>query len=167
MIDCGMAEIANLAPTLRPITDGDRFRVRRWLREPHVAQWFGSRGAAEAAVTLAEQSQTALVRIIEHGGVAIGYAHALDIGDAQVPPGAWTADVFIGVPEWRGRGLGAQALALLARDVFATTLATGLNVRVAVRNEAAVRAIEKAGFKWRSVGEDALLGPCWLMVMER
>lgn len=156
-----------MALRLRPITDGDRFRVRRWLREPHVAQWFGTRGAAEAAVTLAEQSQTALVRIIERGGMPIGYAHAMDIDDTQVPPGAWTADVFIGDVAWRGQGLGAQALALLRQEVFATTLAAGLVVRVSIRNEQAARAIEKAGFRWQAVVDDALLGPCWMMVAER
>lgn len=152
---------------LRPIVEGDRFRLRRWLAEPHVALWFGSRGAAEAAVMVAQQSETALVRIIEHDGEAIGYAHALDLGDRQLPPGTWSADVFIGVPEWRGQGLGAAALALLAEEVFTTTLATGLGVRVAVRNEQAVRAVEKMGFGWQAVMEDALLGPCWLLVARR
>lgn len=162
-----MAETATTVLRLRPITDGDRFRVRRWLKEPHVAQWFGTRGAAEAAVSIAEQSQTALVRIMERDGVAIGYAHALDIDDAQVPPGTWTAEVFIGDAAWRGQGLGAVALALLGSEVFTTTLATGLSVRVAVRNEQAVRDIEKAGFKWQAVLNDPLLGPCWMLVKRR
>ena len=152
---------------LRPVSDGDRFRVRRWLAEPHVIQWFGSRSAAEAAVAMAAQSETALVRIIERDGDAIGYAHALDLADRRLPPAVWQADVFIGAAPYRGQGIGAVALALLRDEVFATTLAAGLAVRVSIRNERAVRAIERAGFKWDVVEPDAVLGPCWLLLARR
>lgn len=152
---------------VRPINEGDRFRVRRWLGEPHVIQWWGSRSAAEASVALAAESPSALVRIIEREGEAIGYAHALDLADKRLPPAVWQADAFIGAALHRGQGLGAMALGLLRDEVFATTLAVGLVVRVSIRNERAVRAIERVGFKWHSVTPDAQLGPCWLLVAAR
>ena len=158
---------SNSGVVLRPITDGDRFRLRRWLAEPHVIAWWGSKAAAEAAVALAAQSPTAVARIIERDGDAIGYAHALDLEDRRLPAGTWIADVFIGAAVYRGQGLGAIALAQLSDEVFRTTLAPALAVRVSIRNERPVRFIERAGFKWHAVVPDALLGPCWLLVAVR
>ena len=155
------------SPTLRPVTDGDRFRLRRWLAEPHVIQWWGSKAAAEASLALAAQTPSAIARIIEYDGAAIGYVQALDLADRRLPPLTWIADVFIGTASHRGHGHGAQALVRLRAEVFATTLASALAVRVPVRNERQVRAIEKAGFRWRSVAPDTVLGPCWLMVAAR
>lgn len=158
---------AHAAVTLRPVTEGDRFRLRRWLSEPHVIQWWGSKAAADASVAIAADSDTAVARIIDVGAETIGYAHALDLDDARLPPATWTADVFIGAAPYRGQGLGATALALLRDEVFASTLASALAVRVAIRNEAAVRAIERAGFTWHTVAPDRLLGPCWLLLAVR
>lgn len=152
---------------LRALTEGDRFRLRRWLAEPHVIQWWGSRAAAEAAVAMAARSPTALARIIAHDGEAIGYTHALDLVDRRLPPGTWQADVFIGAALLHGQGLGADALMALRDEMFATTMAGGLAVRVSIRNERAVRAIERAGFKWHAVVPDAMLGPCWVLVAGR
>lgn len=152
---------------LRDITEGDRFRLRRWLSEPHVIAWWGSRAAADAAVAMAATSPTAVVRVIERGGEAIGYTHALDLVDRRLPAGTWHADVFIGAAMLRGHGLGAQALVSLRNELFATTLASGLALRVSIRNERAVRAIERAGFRWHAVVPDALLGPCWVLVASR
>ena len=46
---------------------------------------------------------------------------------------------------------GAAALALLTAEAFATTLAVACCGFVSVRNEAAVRAYEQAGFRWRRI----------------
>jgi aminoglycoside 6'-N-acetyltransferase len=154
-------------PSLRAINEGDRFRVRRWLSEPDVIQWWGSKSAAETAMALAAQSETAIVRMISLGNDAIGYAHAFDLPDTNLPPATWQADVFIGAQKHRGKGHGASGLALLRDEVFRTTLAAGLAVRVAISNEPAVRAIEARGFRWKAVVPDASLGPCWQMVARR
>jgi RimJ/RimL family protein N-acetyltransferase len=130
-------------------------------------QWWGSKSAAEAAMAMAAQSETSIIRIIVRGDETIGYAHALDLADTSLPPATWQADVFIGAQEHRGQGHGATGLAQLRGEVFATTLAAGLAVRVAVANEGAVRAIEAAGFQWRAIIQDPSLGPCWQMVARR
>ena len=118
-------------------------------------------------MAMAEASHTALTRIIEYEQQAIGYAHVLDLTDANLPPAVWQADVFIGAIPHRGKGLGALALADIRDELFATTLAQGMAVRVSIRNEAAVRAIERAGFKWHSVARDPQLGACWWLVAMR
>jgi aminoglycoside 6'-N-acetyltransferase len=158
---------------LREAQAADRFLVNRWLAEPHVAAWFGSRAVAEAEIALARQSPTALCRIVMAGAEAIGYAQAVDraaagaVPDPGIPSGSYEADVFIGVANYRGQGHGGTALALLATEVFATTLTPCLVITVPLRNEPAVRLVERAGFRWLRVAADPLLGPCWLMRRER
>ena len=161
------------ALTLRPATPEDRFRIRRWLAEPNIQAWWGNAASAEAEINLAMGSATALCRIIESGGAPIGYAHAVEIGlwGAALPEdlaaGTWDIDLFIASQEHRGRGRGATALKLLTSEVFASTLAIACCSLVSIRNEAAVRAYERAGFRWQRVWNDALLGPSWLMEKER
>lgn len=161
------------AITLRPAAPGDRFMIRRWLADPEVEAWWGSRASAEAEIALAMESPSALCRIIGIAGQPIGYAHAVDAGlwgdtlPAQLPPGCWDLDVLVGTAEHRGRGAGRRAIELLADEVFATTLAVACCLFTSVRNEAAVRAYERAGFSWVGVWDDPEFGPCWVMLKER
>jgi aminoglycoside 6'-N-acetyltransferase len=158
---------------LRPATPQDRFLIRRWLAAPDAQEWWGSAASAEAGITLAMASATALPRIIEHEGRPIGYAHAVEIGvwaeerPEDLPAGTWDIDLFLATAEHRGQGPGRIALELLTAEVFATTLAVACSAVVSVRNEAAVRAYEQAGFRWRRIWPDPLFGPCWLMLKER
>jgi aminoglycoside 6'-N-acetyltransferase len=158
---------------LRSATPEDRFLIRRWLADPEVQTWWGSAAGAEAGITLAMGSATALPRIIECDGRPIGYAHAVEVGvwaeerPEDLPAGTWDIDMLIGSAEHRGQGLGHVALALLTEEVFATTLAVACSAVVSIRNEAAVRAYERAGFRWLRIWPDPLFGPSWLMLKER
>ena len=158
---------------LRPATPEDRFRVRRWLAAPEVAAWWGNAASAEAEITLAMDSEAALARIIELGNEPIGYAHAVEIGlwgqdrPEGLAPGTWDIDLFIAEEAHCGRGLEPAALTLLTEEVFTTTLAVACCAVVAVRNEAGVRACERAGFRWQRIWNDALFGPSWVMLKER
>jgi RimJ/RimL family protein N-acetyltransferase len=158
---------------LRPAMPEDRFRIRRWLAEPEIAAWWGNAASAEAEIALAMASDTAVCRIVLFGEEPIGYAHAVDVGLwggerlQEIEPGTWDVDLFIGSEQHRSRGLGGVALARLVEEVFATTLAVACCGLVPIRNEAAVRAYERAGFVWRRIWNDPLLGPCWLMAKDR
>lgn len=159
--------------SLRPATPEDRFLIRRWLAEPEVQRWWGTVASAEAAVTLAMQSATALPRVIELGGRPIGYAHAAEIElwaeerPHDLPAGTWDTDLFVVPAAERGKGLGYRALVLLTGEVFASTLAVACCGIVSVRNEPAARAYERAGFRWTRIWHDRVNGPCWLMLKER
>jgi aminoglycoside 6'-N-acetyltransferase len=173
-MELNLADVGKAASlTLRPATPEDRFRIRRWLAEPGVQDWWGNAASAEAAITLAMGSATALPRIIECDGQPIGYAHAVEIGvwaeerPEDLPAGTWDVDLFISSAEHRGKGLGQVALELITTEVFATTLAVACSAVVPVRNEAAVRAYERAGFRWLRIWPDPLFGPSWLMLKER
>jgi hypothetical protein len=65
------------------------------------------------------------------------------------------------------RPCAAEALALLADEVFATTLALACCGLVPVTNEAAARAYERARFRWQRIWHDPVRGPTWVMLRER
>jgi aminoglycoside 6'-N-acetyltransferase len=158
---------------LRPTGSADLALVRSWLARPDIEAWWGPKSSTEAEVTLAMGSAHAICRMIDADGQAVGYGHAVDatIWGEDLPddlePGTWDLDLFIASEAHRNRGIGARALALLKEEVFATTLAIAVCVFPSIANERAVRAYEKAGFRWRRVWNDPVVGPSWFMVAER
>ena len=158
---------------LRPARDTDWGRIHGWLQQTEVQRWWGSLAAAEAEVIAALRAPMGLCSIINVDGVAVGYAQAQDAqpSGAGLPhsltAGHFRVDAFIGDPAFRGRSFGVAALQLVASEVFATTLAPGVIVVVAIKHEAAIRACEKAGFHWVRVIDDPLSGPSWLMRLTR
>jgi hypothetical protein len=166
-----MAErYAPLAIRLRPATPEDGFLLRRWLKDPALEACSGNRASAEAEIALARLSATALSRIVTWQGRPIGYAQALEVGlrsgtqPPEIPAGTWDTQFWI-MPS-RPSVLAAIP-ALLAEEVFATTLAVACSGLVAIRQETMVRAYEQAGFRWRRIWHDPLFGPAWLMLKER
>jgi aminoglycoside 6'-N-acetyltransferase len=158
---------------LRAAAGNDLPLVRSWLARPDIEAWWGPKASTEAEVTLAMGTSHAICRIIEANGAAVGYGHAVDatIWGEDLPddlePGTWDLDLFIASEAHRNRGIGARALSLLKAEVFATTLALAVCVFPAIANERAVRAYEKAGFRWRRVWNDPVAGPSWFMLAER
>jgi aminoglycoside 6'-N-acetyltransferase len=158
---------------LRPASEADWPLLLRWLSRADIERWWGPRASTEAAVMLAMSSEHAICRIVEVAGEPVGYAQALDAmlwGEALpegIEPGTWDIDLFIAADTHRGRGIGAAALDAIREEVFATTLAPAVCVFAAVANERAVRAYEKAGFRWRGVHRDPRAGPEWFMIAER
>ena len=158
---------------LRPARRADWDLIRGWLQRADIEAWWGPRTATEAEVNIALNSRHALCRIIEAHGVPVGYAHAVDAtawGEElpqDLPPGTWDLDLFIASEEHRGKGVGQAALAELKQEVFGTTLATAVCVFPSIRNERAVRAYEKAGFRWQRIWNDPQMGPSWFMLEER
>ena len=162
-----------VAVRLRPALPEDRFRIRRWLADPGIAASWGNAASAEAEISLALASETALCRIVEGDRTPIGYTHALEIGlwaaerPSDLPAGTWHIGYFLAVEDICHVRTGAAVLALLAAEVFATTLAVACSSVVSVKTEMAARAYERANFRWRRIWSDPLLGPSWLMLRER
>lgn len=156
---------------LRPASPEDRFRIRRLLADPAFHAWWGNAASVEAEINLAMNSNSALCRIVEAGGAAVGYGQAADIAlwneawPEELLAGTWDVHAFVATAD--RRDLVHLALALLTEEVFATTLAVACCAVVSIRNEEAVRAYERAGFRWQRVWNDRLTGPSWLMLKER
>lgn len=159
---------------LRPVRPEDRFRIRRWLSDPALPSWWGPRGSVEAEITLALESESALCRILARDAESapVGYAHAVDIavwgGDAPpgLPAATYDLDVFAAESGHRAQDT-VDALRALTAEVFATTFAMSCCALIPVRNEAAARAYEKAGFRWREIWHDRIGGPCWVFLHDR
>ena len=158
---------------LRPAIRADWDLIRGWLERPDIQEWWGPLSATEAEVNVALSSEHALCRIILAGGAPVGYAHAVDAtlwGEAlpqDLQAGTWDLDLFIASEELRGKGVGQAALAQLKDEVFASTLALAVCVFPSIRNERAVRAYERAGFRWKRIWNDPHAGHSWFMVAER
>lgn len=156
---------------LRALTGEDRGLLRAWLRRSDVQRWLGGAAGGEALIAIALDSELAICRMIVLDGIAIGYAQAVDaalLADARaLDSGTWTCDIFIADAAQQGRGRGAAALDLLAGEVFRSTLALACAIRVSVRNEAAVRACEKVGFRWIGIAHDLGSGPEWQLSRAR
>jgi len=159
--------------TLGPLHVPDWDKVRTWLQQPEIQAWWGGLAAAEAEIAIASESPSAICRIILADDIPIGYGHALDAdivrgrGTNALPVGAYVVSLFVADPAHRRRGAGETALAALTREVFATTLAPAAVTLVPVRYEPAVRAAERAGYRWIGVLDDSVSGRSWLMVRER
>lgn len=158
---------------LRPATEADWPLLRHWLRLPEIVAWWGPTASTEAEVILALGSAHAICRIIEVDGAPAGYAHAVDatLWGPELPdglePGTWDIDLFVAAPAHRGTGIGPAALRAIRDEVFASTLAVACCVFAPVANERAVRAYEKAGFRWKRVVTASAAGPEWFMIAER
>jgi aminoglycoside 6'-N-acetyltransferase len=159
--------------TLRPFVGGDRFLLNRWLGEPHVAAWFGTRTIADAECSFAQSTTSALVRVIQQGETPIGYIHGYDAAltggrrAATLGDGVYLLTVLIGAAAFRGKGYGAAAAAALRREIFSTTMAPAVALLAPLKHETAVRALEREGFRWREIWHDTSLGPCWVLIAER
>ena len=147
--------------------------IRSWLALPEIQEWWGPLQTIEAEVMLALGSDHSICRIIESNGEPVGYGHAIDatVWSADLPQdlatGTWDIDLFIASERHRNLGIGAEALQQLRDEVFRTSLAVAVCVFPSIANERAVRAYEKAGFKWKSVWRDPVNGPSWFMTADR
>ena len=100
---------------------------------------------ATNADSLAEAAQNPSCRpmIIAAGGVPVGFAMAaLDSDDGN----EWIYRFMID-QRYQGRGYGAQALDLLARQIFVDTGCPRIMLGVKPDNAAAIRLYERAGFR--------------------
>lgn len=140
---------------LLPFDPGrDRDRVGAWLREPEVERWWGPVDAAVAAIARHDPRDCALIAA---DGEPVGYLawqvptreELLAAGLAELPADLVDIDLLIGAPAALGRGIGPQALELLAERLRAAGVRT-VGLATAAAHSRARRAYAKAGFAlWR------------------
>src|ERR1700756_148908 len=144
----------------RTLDRGDLPLMHRWLHTPHVVEWW-----PDEALTLDQIIAKYAPRIdgkedvrcfvIVSGDAAIGYIqeypmveseYASQIAEAERAVGI---DLFIGEVEFHHRGLGSPIIRQFLNDiVFADQAIGSCIVDPAVSNRGAIRAYEKAGFRF-------------------
>jgi aminoglycoside 6'-N-acetyltransferase len=129
--------------TLRPVRAEDADRLEEILAEPEVRRWWGEHDAERVRQELIEDEEE-VVYAIEVGDEVIG---AVQYGEEATPDYRHASiDIFLAT-DWRGRGLGSEALRVLARYLFEERGHHRLTIDPAAANERAIRAYERIGFR--------------------
>ena len=127
---------------LRPGGPEDAEKLIRIRKEPEVARRWGSEDIEDEVREGFVGTDEGFV--IEVDGEAVG---AIQYGEEEDPMYRHASvDVFLATSH-HGRGLGTEAIRLLARHLFEDRGHHRLTIDPAAENAAAIRAYEKAGFR--------------------
>ena len=143
--------------------------MARWLIQNHVQRWWGD--PALNLVDFDEQPPRQHL-IVLAGEEPIGYVRwqrllgkeLAAMGVSGLPDGCANIDLFIGEPEWLGRGAGPAALGLLLKLLQVDPAVPVAAVSTSVRNVRAIRAYEKAGFQRYCQYDESESGLYWIMI---
>ena len=128
---------------LRPIEAGDRAALAAILGEPEVARWWVHDDLETAVAGLYDDEPEVRLTIEIDGAVA----GMIQFSEEQTPDYRHAGiDLFVG-GAFQGRGIGPEAIRLVARHLFEERGHHRLTIDPAVANERAIRAYEKVGFR--------------------
>ena len=134
----------------------------RWLRDDEVARWYWD----VVGLTDSELVRKWTARAIKPDGKTDRYiveADGQDIGEIQVGEvssypefaaeidvlDSANVDIFIGDPEWRGRGVGTAVISLFINQyVFSRPAIKTCVIDPEPGNHRAIRCYEKVGFRY-------------------
>ena len=151
----------------RPMTSADLPLIRRWLAEPHVAQWWGD-PAEQFDLVSGDLAEPAMDQyIVSSGGSDFAYLQCYDLtawnqGFGEHPRGTRGIDLFIGEPTMIERGHGSGFIRAFT-DGRLKAGAPRMLTDPDPENTRALRAYERAGFE-RVGMVDTPDGPALLMV---
>jgi aminoglycoside 6'-N-acetyltransferase len=129
--------------TLRPTRAADADRLLEILRQPDVFRWWGEHDAKRVREELIEPEDV-VVYAIEVGGELIG---SIQYYEETTPDYRHASlDLFV-TTDRQGRGLGTEAISVLARHLFDECGHHRLTIDPAADNERAIRAYERVGFR--------------------
>ncbi|MCE7004789.1 GNAT family N-acetyltransferase [Kibdelosporangium philippinense] len=139
---------------LRPVTEADLAMFQRYLTEPGLIgpDWRGFRDAQEPARRFARDGflgEDGGRLIVDVDGQAAG-----NVGwrkGSYVPPAFYWEIGIVLLPEWRGKGFGWRAQAMLCGYLFEHTPVQRIQAGTHPENTAEQRALEKAGFQLEGV----------------
>jgi len=138
--------------TLRPVTAEDVGRLVAIRREPEVATWWGALEDGEIEEWVGAETWFA----IEVGGEVAG---AIQYSEEEEPMYRHAGiDLFLSASA-QGRGLGTEAIRVLAHHLIADRGHHRLTIDPAAANAAAIRAYEKVGFSRVGVMRSYERGP--------
>lgn len=144
----------------RPMTLDDLPQLHRWLNVRHVREWWSDAPTTLEGVTAKygpriRGEEPTDCYIILHDGQPIGYIQTYRVTDypeyaaaVQGEEGAAGLDLFIGEAAFLHEGLGAPLLRRFLAEVVFAAGARSCVVGPEPANQAAIRAYEKAGFRY-------------------
>jgi aminoglycoside 6'-N-acetyltransferase len=141
---------------LRPLRDEDAQRLHEILREPEVARWFGMQTPQEVTDELMGGAPTVTGYAIEVEGELVGAIQSYENADPAYRHAGM--DVFVASAQ-QNRGLGTEALRVLARYLFEERGHHRLVIDPAATNTRAIRAYERVGFRPVGIMRAYELGP--------
>ncbi|MEB4615619.1 GNAT family N-acetyltransferase [Leucobacter sp. M11] len=139
--------------TLRRVTAADQAPLLAALHEPEVAEWWVGYTAKRVREEFLERPD--ITRVIEVEGQTAGALYVMRGDDAEYP--TTVMHLFIAT-RWRGRQIGAEALALAIRHEFASGISR-VTLDPNVKNEGVIRSYHRLGFQTVGVLRDYQLRP--------
>jgi len=163
----------------RRLTADDLDLMHRWLNTPHVMRWYSPGGRTreqveEEYLPYIRGEKPTQVYVILYRETPIGYIQTYRVNDwpdyarhIGVDDDTAGVDLFIGEPELTGRGLGPAVIrAFMRQVVFGSFGARSCVIGPEEGNRAAIRAYEKAGFRfWKRAEIPGEPAPEYLMRM--
>ena len=159
MVDTNKASLS-----FRALTEADMPLMHKWLNTPHVLEWYRDWGktgptleqVAEKFLPRARDQTVVQSFIIIRDGQPIGHIQTYRVADfpaasAMVEDAGGVAgvDILIGEEEHVHIGLGSHILRAFLREiVFAGPSVTRCTIDPEPENCIAIRAYEKAGFRY-------------------
>jgi dihydrofolate reductase/RimJ/RimL family protein N-acetyltransferase len=165
----------------RPLAREDLPLLHAWCVAPHARRWF-ERNATLAAVEAEyvpsiEGRKPIAAYVVLYAGRPIGMMEWMRFGDfpEMMPfygvedPEIVNCDVLIGEADMAHRGLAAPLIRRFLREiVFLDPRFSCCIIDPEVENKSAIRAYEKAGFRWvRTMPDDGGGKPIYLMELRR
>ena len=133
--------------TIRPGGRGDVEPLRAVLAEESVRRWWGEPEPSEEIAARLGGDASGVLLVIECGGQLAG---GIQYDEEQEPMYRHAnIDIFVG-QRYQGRGVGTEAVELLARFLFEQRGHHRITIDPAAANRRAIRCYEKVGF--RAVG---------------
>jgi aminoglycoside 6'-N-acetyltransferase len=130
--------------TLRPPTPTDADGLASILAEPEVARWWPRFDRARVLVDLIAERADEEPFVIEHEGRTIGYIQAAEVLEPDFRSAG--IDLFLATA-FQGRGLGPDAIRVLAADLIDGRGHHRLTIDPAADNTRAIAAYARVGFR--------------------
>jgi RimJ/RimL family protein N-acetyltransferase len=158
--------------------------LESWLSEPGVQRWWGNPERARERIFELPPKQQSLIAVAKKASSMgwsasgawqpVGYLRwtgvdrdALDeAGLHEIPDDAVDADILVGEPDWRGKGVGVVALRAMVARLRRAARYSVVGLCTSITNERAQRAFYKAGFVKLRQFDDPALGRMWVMLAE-
>jgi aminoglycoside 6'-N-acetyltransferase len=135
----------------KPMAAADLPTVRRWLKQPHVAEWWGNPNEQFTLVS-GDLDHPAMEQfVVATGDCCFAYLQCYDPGAwpdnglGAHPDGTRGIDQFIGEPDMINRGHGSALIRAFVDDALSAG-APRIVTDPHPGNARAIRAYEKAGF---------------------